>query len=33
VAVMEGAYPLSVRPRADAKAGINWEEMETVPLS
>ena len=33
VAVMEGAYPLSVRPRADAKSGLNWEEMETVALS
>jgi DNA polymerase-1 len=30
--VMEEAYPLSVRPRADAKAGRNWEEMEAVPL-
>jgi DNA polymerase-1 len=33
LAVMEGAYPLSVRPRADAKAGNNWEEMEAVALS
>ncbi len=32
VRVMEEAYPLSVRPRADAKAGNNWEEMEAVPL-
>ena len=30
---MEGAYPLSVQPRADAKAGSNWEEMEAVSLS
>ncbi len=33
LAVMEGAYPLSVRPRADAKAGNNWEEMEAVSLA
>jgi DNA polymerase-1 len=33
VQVMEGAYPLSVQPRADAKAGSNWEEMEAVSLS